>query len=347
MVHQPTNPSRDLFDRFQAIHGALQDPMQMGDTEVWLRFAALAVVLRSGQPQAIGAAVLATAEQLAVHAPWFSALNSPMRFVIAAMLLQSGGEAATFCHEVQRTAATLKEAGLRSRSGYDVIAAVIIHVMNRGRPLGALHAERIVAIHHQMKRYHWWLTGPDDLPACALMSFHHETAEAMVAEAEIAYRTLERDAQLAGERLQSATCLLVFTGLPGALAAKRFEAIASALAPLGIALFPENYEPIALLTLLDHAPDAIARRCLDYHGWLVALDSPLDGRSSFAVAADLAYLDLVRTSVTGSSMTDLDAAGRMLTSIHVYHAIAAILAYDAAQDSMPIGSIPMDTVWSY
>jgi hypothetical protein len=125
----------DVYERFQAIYQALGAERATWTDAVWLRFAAYAAVLRTGSPAAIAHAIRSGGEGLRKHASWFNALSSSMRFMMAGVLLQAGGNTRGLSDELERTRRSFDEVGLRHRDGYDVISAAIIHLMNQGRPL--------------------------------------------------------------------------------------------------------------------------------------------------------------------------------------------------------------------
>lgn len=335
------SPLPDVYDRFLAIYQALGAERDVWNDAVWLRFAAYAAVLRSGTPAAIAHAIRTGGEGLRTHASWFDALSSPIRFMMAGILIQSGGNVRGFCDALERTRRGFDDVGLRHRDGYDVISAAIIHLMHRGRPLSLLQMESIKAIHSEMKKLHWWLTGPEDVPACVLLSFRQEDAHVLAAEAEAIYQRLSAHEFMKGDRLQTAANLLVLTGQTTAVATKRFDDLAIACTALDMPMLADDYEALALLTLLDRDPATVARRCHAIRERLANLEPPLHGTVAFALASDLTFLDLARMGRDGQPLTAGPDLERMLTVLNLHYAASAIVAMDAANVAMAIDAIPM------
>jgi hypothetical protein len=325
----------DIFLRFAGLHAALlgdQADSAWTPEADWLRFAAFAAVLRPGDPATLARSIRAGGDALARHAPWYQGLATPLRFGIAAMAVRGGHDARRFAAELETLRARLHDAGLRAGSyaGWDALAAALLHAMNEGRPLGQMRMLRIKALYDGMKRRHWWLTGPDDLPACVLLSFRPETVDEVLADIELAYHLLKAAGFARGDRLQSAASLLAVTGLPSGTACQRATDLAAALRAAGVETSVETYEPIAALCLLDHDATVVASRMGEYRGRLEGLTPGLDQRTATTLAADLAFLDLVRFARDGSRITRPAALADMLMRIHWYHGVAAILAMSAA-----------------
>jgi hypothetical protein len=339
----------DFLSRFAAIYDALGAEHETWSAAAWLRFAAFSAVLQPGDPKSVAHSIRTGAESLRKHASWYEGLASPMRFVIAAMLQQAGGDARRFAKEVEEVRARLHETGLRSGSvrGWDVVAAVLLHVMNGGQPLSPLQAERIKAIYDGMKRHHWWLTGPDDLPACILLSFRPDSAKDLTEDAERLYQLLRTRGFTGGDGLQTAANLLVLTGLPTVVAAKRANDIASAARGRDLYLIPGDYGILAALCLLDHDLDLIARRISEYHSRLAKLDPPLPAAICITLASDLAFLDLVRQRRDGSMIGDPQGLQEMLRLVHLHHGIAVILAMSVADAGLATSYPPVDIAWPY
>jgi hypothetical protein len=339
----------DFLGRFSEIYEALDAEHETWSAAAWLRFAAFAAVLRPGDAKSVAHAIRVGGDTLRKHAAWYEGLASPMRFVIAAMLQQAGGDARRFAKEVEEVRARLRETGLRGGSvrSWDVLAAALLHLMNGAQPVSALQVERIKAIHDGMKRHHWWLTGPDDLPACVLLSFRPDSAEGLSDDADRLYQLLKTREFTAGNGLQTAANLLVLTGLPIVVAAKRADDIASAARAQGLYLVPSDYGILAALCLLDHDPELIVQRMGECRPRLAELDPPLPAAISVTLAADLTFLDLVRLRRDGSLIGDAHGLREMLRLIHLHHGIAAILAMNVADAALAAAYPPVDLAWPY
>jgi hypothetical protein len=326
---------RDLFSRFSALHAALLG--QEASTgwlphADWLRFAAFATMLRPGDPIELARSIRLGGEALGRHAHWYQGLATDLRFLIAAMVVRGGHDARRFAGELDAFRQRLHDAGLRSGSlaGWDALAAALLHGMSGGKPPTELQLLRIKAIHDGVKRHHWWISGPDDLPACVLLSFRRETADEVVVVAELIYHLLGQLGFSRGDDRQDAAHLLALTGLPAATAAQRAADLRSALSASGMQIVHDDYEAIASLCLLDHDTSMISASVAEYRRRLRDLGPEVSPTVTLALAADLAVIDLVRFHRDRTPITANHEIQEMLRRIHLHHGIAAIVAMRAA-----------------
>jgi len=330
--------------RFRAVYAALASERGSADDDQWLRFAAFAVILTPGSPASIAQAIRARSVALRSQAPWYDALSSPMRFMVAAVLLQSHGRVATFTDTLERTKAAFDHIGLRHRAGYDVVSAAIIHLMNHGRPLGALQLEHVKNLYDRMKTLHWWLTGPEDTPVAVLLSFRLERTEVTVTQAESIYRSLIDQDYRPGNALKTAAHILVFDNASNQ-AAERFDALCGACIASGLPMATAHYEALAVLTLLNHPAQAIARRVRSYLESLKDLRPALDGPGTVALACDLTFFHLVRLGRDDLPLSDLDEVGQMLRSLRLVQSMSLITAMDCA--TAPLDAAQAVELWPY
>ena len=62
-----------------------------------------------------------------------------------------------------------RDARLRRGGIYETMAILVLRIARDKKPVTADVVERFRAIYEEMKRHHWWLTGPNDFPACAML----------------------------------------------------------------------------------------------------------------------------------------------------------------------------------
>ncbi len=335
------------LERYRDIMAVLASERDWWGDSYWLRFAAQAAVLCPDPPATIASRIRLLAEALAKHASWYESLASPARFVVAAMLIQHHIPVNVFVAEHRRIADLFQEVGLRHGGFPHTMAVLILHLSQQGTPIGMMEAERLKAIYDQMKRFHWWLTGPDDLPACAALAQCQGTAEVAVARAEDAYQQLYTAGVSRGTHLQTAANLLPLANAPIDQAVRRFLALRTAIEQRSGALAQERYDAVAVLSLLEHRPEMVAERVAAVRRELELFQPDHAGVSTFALAADLTFLDLVRLGPDGEAITDASALAAMLHSLHTFHLASAVLVsqLDIELDR-PLGGLP-PAGWPY
>ncbi len=82
-LHLPDDPLsrfRELYDALNAERGWWSDASP-------LRFAAVSALTCPGDPATVAAAIRRTADEIKAESGWFGALNSQLRFIVAALLV--------------------------------------------------------------------------------------------------------------------------------------------------------------------------------------------------------------------------------------------------------------------
>src|SRR5256885_228431 len=173
-MSHPALPASPL-ERFLEIHEVLQSERGWLDSGVSLQFAAVSLVTAPGEPAQLAARVRAIAGELRKHAGgWLGDLSSPLRFLIAANLLRTGESPEAFCAAIAAGSALFREHRLRRGALYEAIAILILREQSPEGILEAQQVARFQALYTAMKARHWWLTGPDDYPFCALLCARKE-----------------------------------------------------------------------------------------------------------------------------------------------------------------------------
>lgn len=304
------------LDRFRAILAELDIDHQSFSDAFWMRFAAQAAVYHPEEPSVVARRLQHLADNLHHHISWFATAGWPMRYVVAALLLKTNTSLPTFAAEYHRIGDLLDEVGLRHGGRYEPLTVMILHIAPGHDSFSLLEAERLKAIYRRMKSFHWWLTGIDDLPACAALAQIPETAEIITARAEAIYQRLAATGCLKGNHLQTAANLLPLTGLATDEACDRWLALMRALAAAQAELRPVHYDALAILSLLVQPATMVVERVLAIRREIDLLNPDLVGDSSFALAADLTALDLVRCDVDGDYLSAADGVAVMLQRMH-------------------------------
>jgi hypothetical protein len=312
------------LDRFLAIYAVLQkDHSWQG---AWLRFAAQAAVSAPGDPRGIAMAILSMAETLRADTNWLDPLHSPLRYLVAAMLVQAGDTAPEFEAELIRTRKSFRQAGIVHGGVYEIMAILLLRAAADRHPVTIEQVERLHAIYLQLKRYHWWLTSGYDLPTCAMLIGLQGSPEAVGRQVEEHYRLLSIDGFSTGVQLQQAAHILPLLRLPAAQAVHRYGALAHRFTMHHSPPWQQDYEAIAILSLLDQDAETITALCLNTYKTLTAIRPVLHREVLIDLAANLTFLDLIHQRQRQIDSTDDDSRRLIERTVRDGRNVAAIIA---------------------
>jgi hypothetical protein len=329
-----SNPIPDHpFERFLAIYAVLRD--EGAWQGAWLRFAAQAAVSVPGDPRAIAEAIRSMAGTLHAHVSRLDALHSPLRYVVAAMLVQAGDTAADFIAELVRTRQLFRQTGIVHGGIYEIMAILLLRIAGDRNRISRVQVERLRAIYLQLKRFHWWLTGPHDLPTCAMLIGLPGTPEDIGRLVEEHYHLLSDDGFSTGRQLEQAAHILPLLRLPAKQAVHRYGALGHRFASHGTPPWREDYEAIAILSFLHHDAESVASLCLTLHQKLVALRPALHHEILIDLAADLTVLDLVHQQVRQLDPLDEAARSGLARTLRDAQNAAAVIACFGARSADP------------
>jgi hypothetical protein len=203
-----------------------------------------------------------TAAALKDDASWTDPLNTPMRFVIASMVVRRELDAATVVEGVRQTNEALKSRRLRKQGAHGWLGALLLTLQSEGRCAPPHRLDRFDEIYRTWKSDHRWLTGADDYPMAAVHAAHDEPVANLTRRIEDAYRELDRLGYRPGDPLQTASHILGFLPDEGVSIAVRFDAVAAALAKPKRRLREALYDEAALLAVLPGDPQDLGRKAV-------------------------------------------------------------------------------------
>jgi hypothetical protein len=335
------------LERYREILGVLSSERDSWDERFWLRFAAQVAVLHPDRPAATAERIRVVAGLIAGRARWFADLAEPSRFVVAAMLVQHHIPVAEFLLEYARIVALLDEVDLRHDGFPETMTVLILHLIHGHRPLRLLEMERVRALYDQMKKHHWWLSGPGDVPACAALSQRPGTAGVVEAGAEELYRRLHAAGLDTGDHLRTTASLLALLGLDHDLALARYLALRAALAHDGSPLFAEHYQSVAVLAGLEQPAELVVQRLDAAHRELDLMQQDMAGRPNLIIASDLTFLDLVRFDGAMAARVQPLQVDAMMAAIHAFHLATAVLVSQVnVNQAVPVVD-PPTAPWPY
>lgn len=331
------------LERFREILGELDLDHQSFTDAFWLRFAAQVAVFQSEAPALLAKRIRLIADHLLTHAEWYKPVASPLRFVIAALLLRQHTRLHDFLGEYHRIGDMLDKVGLRHGGRYEPLTVMILQSAPGHDAFSMLEAERLKVLHSQLKKFHWWITGRDDLPAIAALAQIPGNAEVIAARTEAIYQRLIAAGCMKGDHLQTASFLLPLTGVTADEAANRWLALLRMLESRQVALKPVHYDVLAVLSLLEQPASEVVDRLLAVRRELDLATPDLAGDSSFTLAGDLTALDLIRYGADGVAISAADLPPRL-------HALSLATMVQVSQVEMDfgvgIGALP-PVAWPY
>ena len=324
------NLPADPFNRFRDLYEALNAERDWFSDASSLRFAAMTAVTCQGSPAEVASNIRSMAEDIKHLSGWFGALNSSLRFIVSAILVLNGDRASDFLAEVQRGRELFRQSGLRRGGIYETIAILILRLRNDLAPITAEDVVRFKTIYEEMKRFHWWLTGPDDFPACAILVGQKASPGEIGADIERIYQALNETGFSTGDPLQTAANLLYLSHLDPTVVAERYFELAHGFRQNGVAIWQSDYDELAILTFLNHSPYRVVERVLEHRKSMEELKPKPDRSLTFNLAASIAFLELVQLDENLEAITDAKALMDMQSIINAQQAAAAAGASSAA-----------------
>lgn len=310
-------------ERFRNILGCLEFPHHSVEELYWLRFAAQAAILRPEDPDHIAKTIKRTAKILDDNTPWYETLSTAMRFAIAAILVQTHDSPCDFIRGHRHISNLMRQQELRTGGAHETLAVTILRMNADKRRVNHQDLTRFKAIYEEMKKFHWWLTGPDDFPAVAALCHLDGSAREVVQAAESMYQYLHDQGFEPGDGLQSAANLLPLVNKSQADAVTKLIGLRKILKTESDNQIAYHYDSLIPLVMLEQDPLHIMQMTLAIHKELELSSSERFGASTFGIAADLCFLDLIRFDKDMANRKDIASVQGMLKTIHCFHIITA------------------------
>ncbi len=322
-VYVPEDP----LARFSEIHDALDiERKWMGD-KVPLRLAAVCLITTPGDPVVLAAATRRRDADLRSGLGWLSGVTSAVRMLIAAQMVKHGDDPVTFIDEVERVRALMRAAKVRRDAIYETLAVLVLRRVLGGQRIEASHIERFHAIYEAMKRHHWFLTGPEDFPACAMLMARDEDPQKLGDGTHAIYKALHESADLSrGDALQTAANVLYLSGVEPVAIADRFARLMAGFRAGNVKIGQEQYDELAILCFLAWPVERIVESVLEFRSKLLATQSWIGKDGALNLAASLAF---VRIAGQDSGLGPLADAKLLLDmqAIVAARQAAAVIAY--------------------
>jgi hypothetical protein len=281
----------DSIERYLEVFEGLRRRKRWSTGTDVLRFAAL--TLAATDMADPGSDLEATAKAMADEAGGFSPLGSAIRHAVAAILIRRKLDPVT---TVQRTRETLDafKAFKLSRNGARPLLAALILVLDADDSVPSRDTiARLKAIIDRWDEDHWFLTGVDDYPMAAMHATRDVSVEQIGMEAEHIYQLLRAANYSAGEQLQLASQLLMFSDQGPREAAQRFDRMARALKDSKQRVWQSHYDEVALLVLGGGHVDEVVPRVIEYRDRLREEKPRPTSDIAFSIAAGVVLAEEV------------------------------------------------------
>jgi len=323
----------DPLARFRDIYDALNAERRWWREASPLRFAAMGALTCPGTPRTVAAAIRRITKNIADESGWFGQLDSRLRFIVATMLLAHGDKARGFLKEVKRVRTMFREAKVRRAGAYETMAILILRMHAQQAPITEATIHRFKAIYEEMKRYHSWLTGPDDFPACAILTGQEGTPARIGETIEAIYQSLRTQGFSIGNPLQTAANILYLSRLDARKAAQRYRSLADGFRKNRVAIWQSDYDELAILTFLNHPPKRVIDHVLKNREAMKTLRPRPDRSLTFNLASSITFVELVRVDRSLKVITDVKALLDMQAIIAAQQAAAVAACAGAAAAS--------------
>jgi hypothetical protein len=295
----------DPLARFAEIHGALDSERKWHSDKVSLRLAAVCLITTPGAAESLAAATRRQDAALRSRLGWLSSIDRSVSMLIAAQMVKHGDDPSAYVDEVERVREMFRAAGLRRGGEYEFLAVLVLRRVLGRSPIGTDHIARFKAIYEAMKRHHWWLTGPEDFPACAMLLARAEDPEAIGAGTDAIYKAQHDRAGLwRGDSLQTAANVLYLAGAEPNELADRFALLLAGFRDGGARIGQEQYDELAILCFLAWPVERIVATVLDYRTQLLATQSWIGKAGALNLAASLAFVHIAGADGTLGPLAD-------------------------------------------
>jgi len=337
LLQNPQLPA-DPVSRFRQIYDALNAERGWFGEASPLRFAAVTAITCPGDAREVAAAIRKTAEDIKHESGWFGALNSNLRFIVGAMLVLHGDRASDFLDEVKRVQHMFRKLGLRRSAIYETMAILVLRTKAaNGRVSGAAVRE-FQQMYEEMKRHHWWLTGPEDFPACAILVGGKVSVKQVGQDIEAIYQALNGKGFARGDPLQTAANILYLARVGADEVASRYAALATGFREKRVSIQQSDYDELAILSFLDHSAKSIVDSVLHDRKVMASLQPKPNRSLTFSLAASTTFLKLARLNKNLEAITGAKALLDMQAIINAQQAAAAAAAGSVAATSSSAGS---------
>jgi hypothetical protein len=284
---------QDPLERFQAIYAALAANGSWLTDKVALRLAAVALITSPGEPASLAAATHRRDAELRVRLGWLTSIAPALRVLLAAQLVKYADDSDAFADELERVREMFRAVHLRRGHAYEALAVLVLRRLQAGKPIELPQVQRLHDIYEAMKRHHWFLTGPEDFPACAMLVGRPGTPTEIGDGTDALYTALHQRADLwRGDSLQTAANMLYLAEVEPSVIVERFATILAGFRETGTRIGLQQYDELAILCFLARPTATIITTVNEYRDRLKLSVAWLTRADALNLAASLAFVHI-------------------------------------------------------
>jgi len=302
-----------------------------------IRFAGIAAISCSGEPAEVAQSIRQTSEDLK-KLQGMGGFTSQLRLIVSAMLVLHGKNPSQFMKESKEIKTMFRNEKIRRGGVYEKMAHLILQLQSPQGYVSSVSVKRFKEIYEEMKRYHWWLTGPDDFPACAILVFQEGSTREIGDKIEAIYTALNAQGFSKGDPLQTAANILFISGESPEILAGRYHSLYRLFKDNHVRIFQSDYSELASLSFLSHDPRIVVQHVLDVRAELMQFKPKPSRETSFDLAVGITFLELVQKDRNMKIISDAKALMDMQAIITAQQAAACVAACSAATTAAAAGA---------
>jgi len=316
----------DPMSRFRSLYEALEKDRRWWRDSRRLRYAAMAAVGCEGTPVNVAEGIRRMGKALQEASPWHLNVGAHLRFIVAALLYQNGDSARGFMNELRRVRKMFRGERLPRALMFELIAILILRIQADGTAITQHTVRRVREIYDEMKRHHRFLTGADDLPACAILAGQQGTPTNLVDKTEAIYSELRAEGFQRGDPLQTtANVLSLAQSSPHDLAG-RTARLKEGFKKNGVRIHQRDYDELAILSFLSQQTARIVDRVRANREQLKKIRPKIDRATAFDLAAGITFLELASRQVDTTTLSGAKALIDMQAIVAAQQAVLVCAA---------------------
>lgn len=325
-----TSPARasipdDPFVRFVALYEAFDESRTFWEDKAPIRFAAATLVTTPGDPRSLGTEIRTRREHLGEAFGFWSGASPGLQIILASVLHKRDDSAANFVEGFARARTSFRDHGLRRAEIYELISYTILRGQSNNGPIDEDAVARIKQIYVALREHHYFLTGPEDLPACAALAGTLEDPQSIADGCEEVYRALHKRAGWwPGEQLHTASHILYLSGVEPDSITQRAADLCSAFKASDYKIRWADYDNISLLCMLAVPIDRIVKTVMAAAGRIQDDLKMWFGKSAaFNLAVSIAFVQLLQGDEELERLSEIKTLLDMQAIIAAQQAAAA------------------------
>ncbi len=295
--------SNYFVDRFKAIYAAFDKERRWWRSSIPLRYAAMAAIQCEGDAIRVARGIRTVNKGLKEGSKWHWSVSPLVQFPVGAILYQKGDTATQFLRELVRVRKLFRNEKLHRAFTFELLAVLILRLQAGDKLIDQHTIHRFKAIYDEMKRHHKWLTGPDDFPACAILTGQSGTPRAIGEDIEAIYEELTHQGFARSNPLQTmANIMYLAPGSPREVAA-RARAFKDHFKEHKVRITQLDWDELAMLSILEKRPATVVKRVVAIREHLAKIRPRIEKPTTFGLAVGIAFLEFAAVTQRDESVS--------------------------------------------